>query len=39
MPEALKLEHPNIDWRGVTDIENVLRHAYDRVSTRKSGKR
>jgi uncharacterized protein with HEPN domain len=31
MPEALKLEHPHIDWRGVADIGNVLRHAYDQV--------
>jgi uncharacterized protein with HEPN domain len=39
MPEALKLEHPHIDWRGVADIGNVLRHAYDQGPTRKSGKR
>ena len=31
IPEALKQKHPRIDWRGVADIGNVLRHAYDQV--------
>ena len=31
VPDALKEKHPNIDWRGVADSGNVLRHAYDRV--------
>ncbi len=29
VPDALKEKHPNIDWRGVADLGNVLRHAYD----------
>lgn len=31
VPDALKEKHPNIDWRGVADLGNVLRHAYDQV--------
>ena len=31
IPNALKEKHPNIDWRGVADLGNVLRHAYDQV--------
>ena len=31
VPDALKQEHPSVDWRGVADIGNVLRHAYDQV--------
>lgn len=31
VPETLKHRHPHIDWRGVADIGNVLRHAYDQV--------
>ena len=32
VPEELKAKHPTIDWRGVADIGNVLRHAYGQVS-------
>ena len=32
VPQALKDKHPAIDWRGVADIGNILRHAYDQVS-------
>ena len=31
VPDELKQQHPHIDWRGVADIGNVLRHAYDQV--------
>jgi uncharacterized protein with HEPN domain len=31
VPDTLKEKHPNIDWRGVADVGNVLRHAYDQV--------
>jgi len=31
VPEASKQKHPHVDWRGVADIGNVLRHAYDQV--------
>ncbi len=31
VPDELKDKHPNIDWRGVADVGNVLRHAYDQV--------
>ena len=27
IPEAMKLEHPEIHWRAVADVGNVLRHA------------
>ncbi len=35
IPQELKQKHPEIDWRGVADIGNVLRHAYDQVSDRR----
>ncbi|MCH9050578.1 MAG: DUF86 domain-containing protein [Proteobacteria bacterium] len=35
IPQDLKQKHPEIDWRGVADIGNVLRHAYDQVSDRR----
>lgn len=31
VPDALRAKHPAIDWRGVADIGNVLRHAYEQV--------
>ena len=31
IPEAMKLEHPGIQWRAVADVGNVLRHAYNQV--------
>lgn len=31
VPDRLKLNHPTVDWRGVADIGNVLRHAYDQI--------
>lgn len=31
-PQELKERHPEIDWRGVADIGNALRHAYDQVN-------
>lgn len=35
IPQSLKDDHPAIDWRGVADIGNVLRHAYDQVSDQR----
>ncbi len=35
IPQPLKDKHPRIDWRGVADIGNVLRHAYDQVSDQR----
>ena len=35
VPQELKEKHPEVDWRGVADIGNVLRHAYDQVSDRR----
>lgn len=35
VPQKMKSRHPHIDWRGVADIGNVLRHAYDQVSDRR----
>jgi uncharacterized protein with HEPN domain len=32
LPEELKVAEPQIDWRGVADVGNVLRHAYDQIS-------
>lgn len=31
LPESIKQEHPEIPWRAVADLGNVLRHAYDQV--------
>ena len=31
VPSTFKQEWPNIDWRYVADIGNVLRHAYHKV--------
>jgi uncharacterized protein with HEPN domain len=28
IPENIKQEEPNIDWRNMIDFGNVLRHAY-----------
>lgn len=35
VPEELKQRHPNVDWRGVADIGNVLRHAYEQIIDRR----
>ena len=29
IPKALKREHPTVDWRGLVDVGNALRYAYD----------
>ncbi len=31
VPETLKEKYPEVPWRRVADIGNVLRHAYQRV--------
>ncbi len=35
IPPEPKDKHPEINWRGVADIGNVLRHAYDQVIDRR----
>ena len=35
VPEEMKAHHPNVDWRGVADIGNALRHAYDAIVDRR----
>jgi uncharacterized protein with HEPN domain len=32
LPDALKARHPDIPWRKVAGIGNVLRHDYERVA-------
>lgn len=32
VPDALKGRYPEVDWRGVADIGNLLRHAYDQIA-------
>lgn len=32
IPDAYKQLQPEIDWRRIADIGNVLRHAYDQVA-------
>lgn len=31
LPDGFKAQHDQIDWRGIADIGNVLRHGYDRL--------
>ncbi len=31
IPDQVKARHPDIDWRGMVDFGNELRHAYHRV--------
>jgi uncharacterized protein with HEPN domain len=31
VPSAIKARETSIDWRGMTDLGNLLRHAYHRV--------
>ncbi len=31
IPQDMRDRHPDIDWRGVSDVGNVLRHAYEQV--------
>lgn len=31
LPDTLKAGYPDLDWRGIADIGNVLRHGYDRL--------
>lgn len=31
VPDDLKTQHPDIDWRGMIDFGNELRHAYHRI--------
>ena len=35
VPQDMKDRHPIVDWRGVADISNALRHAYDQISDRR----
>jgi uncharacterized protein with HEPN domain len=35
IPDALKGRHPGIDWKGIADLGNVLRHVYDHVLDRR----
>lgn len=32
LPLELKSRYPTLNWRGIADIGNVLRHAYDGVN-------
>lgn len=32
LPEALKAQNPQINWRRLADLGNVLRHGYQHVS-------
>lgn len=31
VPEAIRAKNPQIDWQSMTDLGNLLRHAYHRV--------
>lgn len=35
LPATLTARHPEIPWRSVADLGNVLRHAYDQVSDQR----
>ena len=32
VPDDLKSRHGSVDWRGVANVGNVLRHAYEQVA-------
>ena len=32
VPKSLKDGQSKIDWRGIADVGNALRHAYDRIA-------
>lgn len=34
LPDQLKAKHPNIRWRSIAGIGNVLRHEYHAISDR-----
>jgi uncharacterized protein with HEPN domain len=34
LPDALKGRRPDIPWRRIADVGNVIRHAYDQVDDR-----
>ena len=31
IPDGVKAQHPEIDWQGMVDFGNRLRHAYHRI--------
>jgi uncharacterized protein with HEPN domain len=31
LPDSWKAEHPDIAWRRISDLGNVIRHVYERV--------
>lgn len=35
LPDDLKGRHADIDWRGVANVGNVLRHAYEQVAAHR----
>ena len=32
IPQEVKAQQPQIDWQGMADFGNILRHAYHRVN-------
>lgn len=32
LPQAFKDAHPDVDWRGINRMRNLVAHHYDRVS-------
>jgi uncharacterized protein with HEPN domain len=34
VPERLKAKHPQVPWKSIAGIGNVIRHEYDRVAPR-----
>lgn len=37
LPQIFKSRHPEVDWRGLADVGNVIRHGYDIVSGGRLG--
>jgi uncharacterized protein with HEPN domain len=35
VPDDLKTSQPQMEWRAIADVGNVLRHTYDQVSDRR----
>lgn len=35
VPEAIKAQETGVDWRRMTDLGNLLRHAYHRINAQR----
>jgi uncharacterized protein with HEPN domain len=31
LPQSVQIKYPDVDWQGISEIGNLLRHVYDRT--------